>query len=202
MSHKKSNHERYRDWWKKRTLAEKELQALAFKYEENYFSDLRLTAPSIRKRVLQFERQLPDGTWTICEDECEVTIMKWIFKLRRSTKFEGQCNWKQRTIYISTGLTDIEYQAALLHELIHAYESQLPHTFREWLVLDLHSRMTKLVRPRRLSHYVNISTHSLVHEQSHGVLFLLKSLDLDLRFGWKFGTVFGYGRAEYLAQTR
>jgi hypothetical protein len=33
-------------------------------------------------------------------------------------------------------------------------------------------------------------------------LFLLKSLDLDLRLGWKLGTVFGYGREDYFTLKR
>ena len=30
----------------------------------------------------------------------------------------------------------------------------------------------------------------------HDVLFLLKSLDLDMRMGYPLGTVFGYGRSD------
>ncbi len=35
------------------------------------------------------------------------------------------------------------------------------------------------------------------HRFSGGGLFLLKSLDLDLRFRWKPGTVFSYERKDY-----
>ena len=33
-----------------------------------------------------------------------------------------------------------------------------------------------------------------VNSGEHGLLFLLKSLDLDIRFGFPLGTVCGYGR--------
>jgi hypothetical protein len=187
----------YDGWLKTRSHAEYELQSMALTYEEKYFSDLRLTEPSIHKKLLVYQVQCDDGTWIDTSDDLNITVDDWIFKYRRSPNWLGFCDDKHRTIYIRTGLDETKHKAALLHEMIHAYEAMLSQPYREWLLLELHKRMLRRVSPAKLHRYIAASTHTIVHNNAHGILFLLKSLELDLRFRWKLGTVFGYNRQDY-----
>jgi hypothetical protein len=199
---RKSDHERYVECWANRTPAELDLQMQAFDYEEKHFADLRLLAPSIRKRLLAYQAQMDDGSWFDTEDDVNVSLHEWIFKYRRMRDCVGLCDSKARTIYVWPKLEDVEHRACVLHEMIHAYENQLTIPCREWLLLDIYARMSKRIKPAMLKRYMAISTHAMVHNSAHGRLFLLKSLELDLHFHWKLGTVFGYGRADYFAPKR
>ena len=86
--------------------------------------------------------------------------------------------------------------------MIHAYEFQLSQPFREWLLLNFHQRMCRRINRTRLQRFMDISTHAEFPNCTHELLFLFKSLDLDLRFRWPFGTVFGYGRKDYFNAAR
>ena len=72
-------------------------------------------------------------------------------------------------------------KGTLLHEMIHAYEDQLPFAYREWLLLHIFDALTKKMRLRKLRRFIDVNNHSLFIESGHGELFLLKSVDLDLR---------------------
>lgn len=86
--------------------------------------------------------------------------------------------------------------------MIHAYEWMLkPYlALREWLLLDLHGRLKRRIGERRLRRLVDMNVHSLIVPKSpgHGLLFALKSFELDMRLEWELGTVFGYERADML----
>jgi hypothetical protein len=200
--------QRYGKWFNNRTPQEEALAAEATCLEP-YFADLQLSSKAIAKRLLAHEEQSLDGQWvTVDDDPPEETsegLMDWIFRFRNPlrdrrshTELAGLCEPERKTILIRGGLPKTEHRAVLLHEMIHAHESQLRREFAEWLVVDLYCRVSRRLLPRRRLHrYIDISTHTVIHEVHHGVLFLLKSLDLDLRFRWKPGTVFGYARKDY-----
>ena len=190
----------FSDWRQNRTPAESELQLLAFKLQDKYFSDLRLQSPSITRKLFRYKSQDDDGQWyDVVDDMPIISIQGWIFKFRCTQKWLGLCDAKHKTIFIKQNLEDVEHLATLLHEIIHAFESQLVFSFREWLVIEPYRRLSRRIKPALLHRYITSSTHALVHNTAHGVLFLLKSIDLDLRLKWKVGTVFGYGREDYLA---
>jgi hypothetical protein len=151
--------------------AEDALQSLAFDYEEKYFPDLRLLEAPIRRRLLEYEDQRGQGQWVTMSDDYSVDIDGWIFHLE-DVGCLGKCDYPKKTIFIKPGLDEIEYRATLLHELTHAYESQLTLPFREWLLLYIHERMKKRIGLRKLQKYTDSSTHILVHHAAHGELFL------------------------------
>jgi hypothetical protein len=191
--------ERFEKWSDNRSPAECALQSLALEYESRHFRDLRLEDRQIEKSLLEYEWQDDVGRWhRTCRCLDSEGIDSWILRFRRHADWLGLCEPKFRRISIRPGLDDAQRRITLLHEMIHAYESILTVPFREWLVLELHRRLVKKISERRLRRFEAASTNAMVHNGAHGVLFLLKSLDLDLRFGWQPGTVFGYGRADLL----
>ncbi|NQT14234.1 MAG: hypothetical protein HQ582_15875 [Planctomycetes bacterium] len=202
MNREQRTQEHFRDWQRSQTPAESELQDMAFDFQEKYFADLRLVAPSIR-------RQLFGQLYRAEGDPPDISIDEWIFRFRRFRKSRGIIGWyngNHQTISIKPDLPSIEHRAALLHEMIHAYEFQLSlpesRPYRDWLLLDLHQRMLKRMKPAELRNRMRVSTqrYAILKDTTcggHGLLFLLKSLDLDRRCRWKLGTVFGYGREDY-----
>lgn len=196
MSRQQRSLAQYTKWFTNRTPAEKALQRLAFSFEEKYFSDLRLRAPSIKRRLLQYEVRTNAGT-SIETEDADISLHAWAFKLRRSSLWAGLCACNSRTIYVKPDLPEKDHRATLLHEMIHAYEHELSPAVREWLLLDFYRKMQRRIGQRSLHRLMDISTHMTVHNSIHGLLFLMKSLDIDLRMKWPRGTVFGYGRDDF-----
>ena len=95
--------------------------------------------------------------------------------------------------------------AILLHEMIHMHEhvlQKVPHYYREILLLALYKTVKPQIAERGFDLDQLIFGHSNVAEAQrvasiggeHGILFYLKSLDLDLKMEYELGTVCGYGR--------
>jgi len=101
----------------------------------------------------------------------------------------------------------INSDSVILHEMIHMYEdmieSQMPF-YRDIIFFVLYKDLQQRIPD--LDKY--ITDHGQVFNQQafnriggvHDILFLMKSLDLDLKQGYKLGTVFGYGMVETLNQ--
>jgi len=178
------------------TDAERKLRMTAVEYENRYFQDLTLKDGRSQKKLATCEIQNEGGKWIKCQSDLQLDVtlsQGWIFRYRR-LKSLGRCSYRQRRIEIKAGIDGDEFKGTLLHEMIHAYEDMLVPPFREWLLLDIYKRMEKKLGERTLHRYIDTNTHAVFLQSGHGVLFLLKSLQLDERFGWKRGTVFGYGR--------
>ena len=190
-------------WMKTRTPAEMELHREAFEFESRYFPDLCLNSPRVIKNLLQFEVKDRDGTWITGHDAVHIGIDGWIVRYRQFPENTlGQCNWKTKTIAVQAGLEEPDRTATLLHEMIHAYEYQLSQVIREWLLLDLYKRLSKRILPAKLDWYLKTGSHVMVSVSQHSLLFLLKSLDIDLQRKWEPGTCFGYGRPDMLNAKR
>ena len=96
----------------------------------------------------------------------------------------------------------------ILHEMIHLHEDvykDLPLFIRDmafWaLYTDLKDKILKDGEPA-LDEIITNHAHMLngvsIFEAggNHSLLFLLKSFDLDIRFGYQLGTIFGYGKID------
>ena len=201
--------ERHSQWYHHEgTPAEKWVSDLASKYEGYYFRDMTLKDKRIRKRLGGQEWELirpgargreTDREYEYRESDltaAEITINVWVFNWRRLRRCHGRCKPDDCIIEVRSGLKDDELKVVLLHEMIHAYQAMLSPAYHEWLVLDIHSRLRRHIGERRLRRYIDFNTHTDNAVPFHGVLFALKSLDLDWRLRWKYGTVFNYGRKE------
>ena len=104
---------------------------------------------------------------------------------------EGICDPKVNTIWIDA--ENLHNDITLLHEMIHAYDSVLYKTFsahRDYVVLKLYEKL-RITIPDLLQ-LITIDLHT--GNITHSLLFMLKSLDLDLRLDKPLGTVYSYGR--------
>ena len=116
---------------------------------------------------------------------------------------EGYYDWKKNELGVPE--RNLKNDAVLLHELIHVHErivNAFPIYYHDTLYWALYTDLKKKIP--ELDELISEHAHMLVEQDidrdggAHGVLFLLKSLDLDIRMRWPLGTVFNYGYQKLL----
>jgi hypothetical protein len=128
-----------------------------------------------------------------------ISIEYWRFALKKLRTCDGRCNAKKYLIEIDHKHNDMR---TLLHEMIHAYEVMLNDSYvssvlqlHNYIMLDLYERLRGKIGRRRLWQIINTDTHEYLQEGVwHSRLFLLKSLDLDIRLKKKLGFIYCYER--------
>ena len=97
----------------------------------------------------------------------------------------------------------IDDDSVILHEMIHLHELVIdlqPQFFHDALLFCLYRDLSKKISDldERIEAHGHILNSLAIAQEGgvHDILFLLKSFDLDLRKGYKLGTVFGYEMAE------
>lgn len=183
----------YDEWWSNRTPDQYELQELCFDYEEKYFEDMCLEEGSILNDVIETVLNYTDGIFLGIDGKLRLYIVD-------TDDFNGCFYPNEEKIEISKPY--INDKSVILHELIHYFEYQLEKEvqpfIRELLVLELYNKLLPQIddlKERILNHCELYGyTETFSGHGEHGVLFFLKSLDLDIRCGYSLGTVCGYGR--------
>lgn len=177
-----------------------QLLNMFYEYEYEYFDDMMLSENSLMGDIAEIVSEnydyLPLGL--------EYANIR-IYHVDTSN-FQGCFYPYERKIEIQAGLEPEIEKSVILHEMIHFYEWQLQNTFpvaKELLTVRLYNDLSKSV-----DNFENlIYRHCNLFEQEetfvesssgiHGLLFYLKSLELDIRCGYPLGTVCGYSRNEW-----
>lgn len=186
--------EKYILWWGTITPEELDLQGRASELEEKYFSDMVLLDHEEELAGCEIKR---NGEWVKVKgnlSELDINIDGWRFKVLRYLKggCSGRCAGNERLIEVARKYKDDDN--TLLHEMIHAYEFMLPEHYKRYLTIKLYKKPYNLIDDIDRLLVADLHIDNLVHAP----LFLLKSIDLDLRLGEKIGTVYGYGREDIL----
>jgi hypothetical protein len=179
------------------------LRSLAIGYEIDYFEDMLFEPGSVTSDFLCFQTQTNEGVWV---DECydyyfsfEDNMVRFYVDSIRPGVY-GIFNKEDRSVTIDP--EHAEDPVVILHEMIHIYEwiiGEYPFSFmRDILFLSLYNDLKEkipnlddLILDR--IHVIFSRTVSQIGGD-HGILFYLKSLDLDLRLGYDLGTIFGYAQ--------
>ena len=149
----------------------------------------------------------PVGTDERIEDEApipeEIEYFSYTFFTYHITDlgdFSGCFNRKDYSLSVDS--SSIDDNPVVLHEMIHLHEfviNDLPMFYHDavlyCLYRDLKSKITDL-NERIEAHGHILNSSQIAETGGHDVLFLLKSFDLDLKMGYKLGTVFGYGMVD------
>ena len=113
------------------------------------------------------------------------------------TTENGETDIFVRTIKINPQFVDDKN--IILHEMIHAHEhilSLVNPLLKETLIVELYKHLFPKFKDLDyiIYNHANISHNSELTELGgyHGLLFMLKSLDLDFRCGNEPFTIFGY----------
>jgi len=183
---------------------EKRLWEKVEEYERTYFEDFTLQPDSILRDFIVFEIKDDSGNWSESFEDLPDTglfnfEMPFAFKIAALDGVAGICNTESRTITIDPEYSDD--QKVILHEMIHAYiglfKGDQFSVFLECLLLRLYNMLkTKIpdLEDRIVNHAHTIRQEDFYDHGSHGLLFFLKSLDLDLRLNLPLGSVCSYGR--------
>jgi len=201
--------ELYIEWWSNRTPDESKLLDNVFEYEDEFFDDFTFKPGSIITPYIEYEIEY-DGEWVteyveVPDDMTSIDFSHYrLYVAELDDGTEGQINNVDRIITIPK--ENIDNKSVVLHEMIHAYINSMSDyywTFREILTTCLYKDMSAKIPDLEDRLIANsqllISQQTMLQGGEHGTLFFLKSLDLDLRCGYKLGTVCGYGRDEYTA---
>ena len=188
------------------TEAEIQLAERYEEYEMAYFEDFTMQPDSILHDFICYEVGDKSGNWheeSYDFPSMELALNDYSFKIGSLDGCTGLCDNESRTITIDPKY--VNTQRVILHEMIHAYIHILnegPLFFMsEYLILMLHKNLSEKIKDldeRIVSHSHMIRQEDFDNCGWHGILFFLKSLDLDLRLDLPLGTVCGYGRDEEL----
>ena len=134
--------------------------------------------------------------------DVQISNKKTILRVVEDADFLG-CTYGTYKIEIIKSCVDDK--KTLLHEMIHLFESRAKYLnpiINEWLYRFLYRKLSSRISDlddRILHHaYSNLSSNMENLNGLHGILFYLKSLDLDIRCDYSLGTICGYGRDEYV----
>jgi len=206
INKKKEMHQEHFSWFESTTPEEERILNKIYEFEEKYFSDMTLKN---YERELTTYREKVNGEWEtsysdlLGGEKLSLVNNNWLFKIAKIFKgnlnqtvkypigWKGVCHRKERLIEISDLNKDDD--SILLHEMIHAYESMLrPHeSYHQFVLIKLHEKLlTKIPKLTKIMRW-DLHTENRVF---HTPLFLLKSLDLDIRLNQPLGTVYDYNR--------
>lgn len=181
----------YNKWVEQQTDEISNLHINTLMYED-LFDDMCIAKSSIMGKYLD----TPQGS--LKEDTYHLSIDAHYYKfIVTETTENGETDIFERTIKINPQFVDDKN--IILHEMIHAHEhilSLVNPLLKETLIVELYKHL--LLKFKDLDciiyNHANISHNSDLAELGgyHGLLFMLKSLDLDFRCGNDPFTIFGY----------
>jgi hypothetical protein len=183
---------------------EKKLSLKVLEYEKAYFEDMTFQPESITGDIFVeceqhiFSKRKNKEYWPLPESGFDLSISQCSFKIKRIKGAQGRYNHKSKTVFIHP---EFNVQATILHEMVHVYDFTLdltyPYPLRDIVLIQLYNKLKGKIKDlNRLimvwAHYPNQHEIICSKEGEHGVLFMLKCLDLELRIGFPFGEISGF----------
>jgi hypothetical protein len=157
------------------------LYDLMMSYADIYFRDLAVDTKQIAKII----------------GDVDFDISKWTIKYKKNLKACGECHLKRKCILINPEQANSEVKLTVLHEMIHAFNSMLfdkYDKYKEFFLIYFYNKLMKKIGKKKLHRIINLYLDWDLTVKDHSLLFLLKSLELDLRMNKPLGTVMAYGR--------
>lgn len=186
----------YNEWLDCQTEEESKLQIRIMMLEQ-YFNDFC------------FEKESVTGTYLVREGEkrnfiggLSIDEQFFCIKIKDTLKdMPAYIDVNKREIVINPSYRN--NTAVILHEMIHAHEyilKQYKPLLQEIVMIELYKDLKDKLRSINISidallfNHCNIPHNiELTNEGGdHGLLFFLKSIDLDLKCGFDIFTIFGY----------
>lgn len=190
--------EKYNKWFNNQSDEINDLTITIYMLED-YFDDMMLDEKSIMSKytAMPFD--------DFCDDTNNGTdalsLMANHYRFEISTDMPNDCDGynRQEDKLIVIGKSAINNNSVILHEMLHAHEQillSINHVVRDTILLELYKKLKPQIE--RLDDLILF--HSNIHHSielsemggEHSLLFMLKSLDIDLRCGYELFTVFGY----------
>lgn len=162
---------------------------------EDYFDDMMLDKKSIMGKYMETHSDnTSNGT-----DALSLMGNHYRFEVSADMPNDYDGYNRQEDKLIVIGKSAINDNSVILHEMLHAHEQillSIDHVVRDTLILELYKKLKIQIEKlddiilfhSNIQHSVELSEMG----GEHSLLFMLKSLDIDLRCGYELFTVFGY----------
>ena len=196
----------YSEYRNSMTPDDEELYTKIMEYEE-LFDDMCFMPNSIIHDFTTYSIEDDEGGFEEVTNEYyfELSNQKWRVYVDTISE-EGTLGFSndfERKIVIDHKHKDDK--SVILHEMIHAHEAILNRLlssyYCEILLICLYKKLKDKIPDLydRIVNFANVEIGSYISLKGgeHGILFLLKSFDLDLRCGYKLGTVCGYKQDQF-----
>jgi hypothetical protein len=183
--------EAHKEWLENISLDEKKLYDKIYQLNEKLFSDLTFDdlleedSEFLRDRIME----------PLDRDAFPLYYTRYI--IDPELEIPGHYDPRDNTITFHPDHLSDEH---IIHEMLHAYEYYYDNQplLRDFWITRLYSRIHSKIK--RLDEYC--CQLSLIkgkpldmYAGKHGVFFLLKSLEIDIRLNFPFGRIFGGNRA-------
>ncbi|WP_303820150.1 hypothetical protein [Ruminococcus flavefaciens] len=198
------------EWWEETPETQILIQKVGEFDTYNIFSDMTFQEGSLTEKMIKCHI-IRDGKGyeSIIDLPPELSMFDYTmfrFSVEPLEECEGRYDiWSQR---LTVTPENINNDSIILHEMIHLHESvlmALPIYYHEAVMYCLYSELSKKIP--NLNYIIETSAHIYNCEDMaqigglHDMLFLLKSFDIDLRFGCALGTTYGYDMKEQIKKT-
>ena len=192
---------KYLEWLESASQEDKNLLERIYELED-HFSDMLFEEDSCVGELLKCQVKMDGSRWeddrVMLPDELKYFSLNYFkIKVDDLTGCGGYFDSKEQILCISR--ENVENDNVILHEMIHLHEFVLNEQllfYHDTLLWALYSDLrTKIENLDKLisSHAHILGEQNIYHMGGlHDILFLLKSLELDIRMGYRLGTVFGY----------
>lgn len=166
---------------------------------ERYFDDMMLDKKSIMSKytVMPFDDFCDDTN----NDTDALSLMDNYYRFEISSNMPDDCDGYncQADKLIVINKSSVNSDNVILHEMLHAHEQillSINHIVRDTLIIELYKKLKSQIKKLDaiIDFHSNINHSSELSEigGEHSLLFLLKSLEIDLRCNNELFTVFGY----------
>jgi len=198
-------HQGHFSWFESSTPEEERVLNKIYEFEEKYFSDLTLKDHKtdlseyrdnvIGEKETTYRDMIVSENVSFIDNNWRVILMNTFMYVQGNYGF---CDGKKRLIFIAEDLIDCD--SNLLHEMIHGYEFMLEpyQCYHQFVLIKLYQKLSLQIP--NLNKIIKWDMHPK-NTVYHSPLFLLKSLDLDIRLKQPFGTVYSYNREYYFTKS-
>ena len=184
----------YSEWYKNASRKQKSLLKKIYSMESELFGDLLFEEP------LEEDLLDPDNAPLMSlDDDLPLDGIRISFE----PDFEHEGVYWQRLHHIV--MKSEKPFDAVIHEVLHAYDVyyEQRRPLHDFWTIRLYSRLLKKISnlDQICIIFVNVGVgFGTEMGNTHSMLFLLKSLDIDLRLDIPLGTTFGYRLAESISK--
>lgn len=184
---------------------DKELMDKVYEFSP-LFNDMLFQPGTSTYDLVKCQYKGEDGDWKDTEFDPPEELAYFAytffkFKVDDDIDAEGFYNHHEQLLCLTH--ETMKQDHAILHEMIHLHESvinELPLYFHDMVYWALYKELRNRIPDldTMITDHAHILTGSQIYANGglHDILFLLKSLQLDICKGYPLGTVFAYGRED------
>lgn len=198
---------RYLNWHRTASKEDKKLRDRIDKLGD-YFLDMLFEEHSLVGQMIECQVKMEDGRW---QDEVvrlpdEIKYFSYNYFDVKVEPLEGCGGYFSKKVQLlCISKENIEKDNVILHEMIHLHEfvvNEQPLFYHDTLLWALYNDLKDKIKDvdKVISGHAHILGEQDIYCKGglHDILFLLKSLDLDIKMGYRLGTVFGYDMERFV----